>query len=350
VVILVALTVFVAAGIVTVRAFDIAQRPARVSAVGYPSPPASGYYILLPDQGGITATPNQQFSVRMTAITNLPEGTLVGWNAGDTGTCCPPVSDGKIVMTFGDSSCYGPVGDVGNSPGFDVEITARPDTGDLKFIGPGTNGPPEQPPSVIDVLGPHFENLTGDQVVVQQDGSKWLVSNGHYRWPQPECGGDPIPLFGGPKCDPSEYQQQLQGGTLAEAMGDVMGAINQGRMCEFWSVMLPPEVEADHPWPEFADEWRSWLLQQNFSDSQSSADWTTGPLRWQQVGACHGSGLGDCDLVDVLHDSERIASLHLQQLPDYCPSCSSNVVPFWGVTDWTLYGPSTSPSQATGAS
>jgi hypothetical protein len=31
-------------------------------------------------------------------------------------------------------------------------------------------------------------------------------------------------------------------------------------MCEFWGLMLPPEVAADHPWPDFAREWRAWFL------------------------------------------------------------------------------------------
>ena len=40
--------------------------------------------------------------------------------------------------------------------------------------------------------------------------------------------------------------------------------------------------------------------------------------------------------IDVVHDGERIATLEVRPLPDYCPDCGSNVVPFWGVTAWTL--------------
>jgi hypothetical protein len=201
------------------------------------------------------------------------------------------------------------------------------------FPGPGNASPPKQPQSVSDVLGPHFENLTGDQVIEQTDGSKWLVAKARYQWPEPQCGGDPIPLFGGPDCQPS--QEQLQGDTLDEAMGEVMGAINQGRMCEFWGVMLPPNVEEQHPWPAFAAEWRSWLSKQDFSDSQPSGNWTTGPLQW--VAEPVTGQESAWTTVDVIHDGQRIATLHIESLPDYCPHCSANVVPFWGVMSWTLY-------------
>jgi hypothetical protein len=342
----VALAVFGAAGVLTWQAFAPGSAPGPASQPGYPSPPPSGYYILFPDQDAVHDQVDDGSRATLTAITNLPDGTLLSMYGGDEGTCCPPVKDGGIVVTAGNQTCYGPVGDAANSPGFDVEITARPDTGSLIFPGlsASTSSAPTQPPSVLDVLGPNFENLTGDQVVGQEDGSKWLVAKARYLWPEPQCGGNPIPLFGGPDCQPS--QEQLQSDTLDGAMGDVMGAIGQGRMCEFWGVMLPPDVEEQHPWAGFADEWRSWLLQQDFSDSQPSSDWTNGPLRWQQAGACQGPGSGHCDTIDVIHDDQRIATLQLAPLTDYCPDCSANVVPFWGVIGWTLYaaGDGSSPS------
>jgi hypothetical protein len=342
----VALAVFGAAGVLTLQAFAPGSGPRLAPQPGYPSPPASGYYVLFPDQDSVRAEGGDGSRATLTAITNLPEDTLLSISGGDEGTCCPPVKDGGIVVTAGNQTCYGPVGDAANSPGFDVEITARPDTDSLIYPGPisGSSSGPKQPPSVLDVLGPNFETLTGDQVVEQEDGSKWLVAKARYQWPEPQCGGDPIPLFGGPDCQPS--QEQLQSDTLDGAMVDVMGAIGQGRMCEFWGVMLPPDVEEQHPWASFADEWRPWLLQQDFSDSQPSGDWTTGPLRWQEVGACHGPGAGQCHIIDVVHDDQRIATLQLAPLPDYCPDCSANVVPFWGVIGWTLYpsGDGGSPS------
>ncbi len=103
-------------------------------------------------------------------------------------------------------------------------------------------------------------------------------------------------------------------------------------MCEFWSVMLPPEVEAEHPWPEFSAEWRAWLLEQDFSNAEPTSDWASGPLRWEVAG--HD---GVSSTVDVVHDGELIATLELEPLPDYCPDCEEGVVPFWGVTAWQLY-------------
>lgn len=66
---------------------------------GYPSPPASGYYILLPDRGEQV----DDFTARVTALTNLPDGTLLDISTTDEGTCCPPVEDSKISFTTQDS-------------------------------------------------------------------------------------------------------------------------------------------------------------------------------------------------------------------------------------------------------
>jgi len=45
---------------------------------------------------------------------------------------------------------------------------------------------------------------------------------------------------------------------------------------------------------------------------------------------------GDVRVVDVIHDGDRIATLDLEPLPDYCPHCSVGTVPFWGATAWSL--------------
>jgi hypothetical protein len=328
--IIVAFAVFAAGGVFVWQAFIPGSTdPAQVWQRGYPSPPAVGYYILLPDQGEQIS----DFNVRVTALTNLPDGTLLDISTTDEGTCCPPVADSRISFTTQDSACYGYVGQQPREPTFDVTITTRPDF--EPWVLPGaapTSQPPQQPDSVIRVLGQRFENLSGDQVQEQDDGSNWLVAEGTIPWPEPRCGGEPIPLFGGPECLPDEYEQQLQSDDLAGAMVDVMGAIRQGRMCEFWSVMLPPAVEAQHPWREFAAEWRGWLLQQDFSDADPTSDGSTGPLHWVKTGE---GGLRST--IDVIHDGQRIATLELQALPDYCGTCGPNVVPFWGVTSWELY-------------
>jgi hypothetical protein len=318
-----AFAVFVVGVVLVWQAFGRGgvARPDRA----YPSPPASGYYVLFPEQA---EQGSDAISAEITAITNLPDGTLMSISTTNEGSCCPPVKDGKLVISTQNSACYGFVG-AGNSPGFTAEVTAQPDFRPWAAPGASNAKPPEQPVGVLDILGRHFENLSGDQVVDKPDGSKWLVAEGAFTWPEPQCGADPIPLFGGPKCDPEE--QQLQGEALREAMEDVMGMLSQGRMCEFWSVLLPPDVEATHPWPEFAAEWREWLMRQDFSDAQPTSGWQEGALRWQLA---HREG--DRYIVEVIHDGQAIATLELRPLPDHCPSCSPSVVPFWGVMDWDL--------------
>lgn len=331
--IVVAFSVFAAAGVFLWNAFAPGSTgPTRVWQRGYPSPPGSGYYILLPDQGEQVAN----FNIRVIALTNLPDGTRLDISTTNEGTCCPQVADSRISFTQQDSACYGFVGQPPKGAAFDVTITTKPDFGPWVIPGPAqASKPPQQPESVLRILGQRFENLSGDQVREQDDGSKWLVSEGVVPWPQPRCGSDPLPLFGGTKCMPDEFEQQLQGHDLGSAMGEVMGAISQGRMCEFWSVMLPPEVEAQHPWARFSSEWRAWLLQQDFSDAEPTADWSTGPLHWVKA----GNG-GQGPTIDVIHNGQRIATLEMEPLPDYCQNCGPNVVPFWGVTSWQLYASS----------
>jgi hypothetical protein len=297
----------------------------------------AGYFIRFPDAAVPEPGPPEGSRVRVTATTNLPDGTRVEISTTDEGSCCPQVDGGRILVQTQNSSCYGSVGSAANSPGFDATITARPDLDTLVFPGPagpgrGSGVKTEQPDSVVAVLGEHFERLTGDQVVEQDDGSKWLVAHARFDWPEPQCGDDPFPLFGGPDCSDSDGpERQLQGDRLVDAMVDVMGAIAQGRMCDFWGAFLPPDVQAAHPWPAFADEWRAWLLRQDFSDAESSSTWETGPLHWEEV-----SRHGDTHVVAIVHDGRRIATLEVESLPDFCPTCGGGVVPFWGVVGWTL--------------
>ncbi len=344
------LAVCTAAGLLSWQAFG---RNDERGAIGAPSGPSgssdtsgstsaapanTGYFIAFPDH----AEAKGEFDATVTATTNLPEGTRLQISTTDEGSCCPQVKGGQVIVETQNSACFGHVGGAADSPGFDATITARPDLDTLAFSGPampggdGSSGPrSEQPASVVRELGEHFEHLAGDQVVVQDDGSKWLVAHARFQWPEPQCGGDPFPLFGGTAthCDDgdSDGGAQLQGHGIESVMVEVIGAISQARMCEFYATFLPPDVEASHPWPDFAAQWREWLLRQDFSDLDGSVDWETGPLHWVPA-ARHGSVY----VIDVVHDGERIATLEVRPLPDYCPDCGSNVVPFWGVTAWTL--------------
>jgi hypothetical protein len=323
--IVVAAAVFLASGLLLWRAFPAnPDASERVWAQGYPSPPPSGYYILLPEE----AESIGDFEARVTALTHLPSGTLLDISTTNEGTCCLPVEDSTITFTTQDSSCFGFVGQPPRATSFEVTITAKPDFEPWGVLGPGPSDPPEQPDSVLNALGQRFEHLSGDQVQAQDDGSRWLVSEGTVPWPEPRCGGDPIPQFGGPDCNPNDFQQQLQAYDLNEAIGWVVGTISQGRMCEVWAVMLTPEAAAEHPWPEFSAEWRAWLLEQDFSDVGPTGD---SKLRGAPVGDAGGA-----TIVDVLHDGRRIATFEVQPLPSFCKSCNPGTVPFWGVTAWEL--------------
>jgi hypothetical protein len=335
-----ALGIFIAAGTFAWRAFlsGSAELGPTVPA-GYPSPPASGYWVLFPDAPELVPA-RSDGTVDVIALTNLPEGTIYATSTSESGSCCPAVSDGHIALEESNGSCYGWVGSIGDSPGLSITITTSADLGqNMVLSGPVKPGggegsePPHQPDSVLEILGDHFENLTGDQVVMK-DGEKQLVATASYPWPEPQCGPDPLPLFGGPTCEPSDYDNQLQGDSLEEAMGEVMGALSQARMCEFWSTELPPEIEALHPWPEFAAQWRAWYLNppKDFSDAQSNSGWTQEPFTWRLI-----DRQGDRYFVDVTDHGEVIASLEIDALPDFCPGCDPNVVPFWGVVDWTLH-------------
>src|SRR5438046_2992886 len=55
--------------------------------------------------------------------------------------------------------------------------------------------PPSQPAAVLAALGEGFERLSGDQVVTSEDGWRELVATARYSWPEPQCGGGPLPLL-----------------------------------------------------------------------------------------------------------------------------------------------------------
>ena len=305
--------------------------------------PSGGYFVHLPDQPS-RVVGSEAGSVRIVAPTNLPDGTLFststdvygskpGSSGSGEGSSGDSVKDGTMTFTIGNNTCNGLVGSIGDSAGFALTVTvsAKP-VGAISVPAGSDYTPPQQPDSVIRILGPDFENLTGDQVVVNHDGSKSLVATATYTWPEPQCGPDPFPLWGGPDCQ--QEQGQLQGDSLKGAMGEVMGALSQARMCEFWGLELPPDVAAQHPWPQFSDQWRAWYTNppKDFSDANSDSYWDQPPFTWHETGQS-----GDRHFVDVTDHGQVILSLEVDALPDYCPNCSQNVVPFWGVVDWTFH-------------
>jgi hypothetical protein len=71
--------------------------------------------------------------------------------------------------------------------GFTETITAQPDFFSWRAPGPIHSKPHEQPASVLAALGQDFENLSGDQVTVQADGSKRFVAKAEFTWHEPRC-------------------------------------------------------------------------------------------------------------------------------------------------------------------
>ena len=157
--IVVALVLFAASSVFVWRVFDPGSASTSAGVPGYPSPPASGQYILLPDH----AVPADNFEVDVTAITNLPEGTLVAISTSTTGICCLPVEAGEVSFATQDSSCFGMVGDTPDDLTFDVSIAAKPSFEPWSIPGPVPDtGPPEQPAAVVSELGDDFGRLSGD--------------------------------------------------------------------------------------------------------------------------------------------------------------------------------------------
>lgn len=166
--------------------------PNQSSLSGYPSPPGSGYWIIFPD----TTTPIAN-GMQVIAKTNLPDGTLYLASTDQSGECCPSVKDGEIVVRMNDvgqlessseaSSCDSVHG-IQTTPALVITITVDREIGRHVRVPVGTTSPPEQPDSVVAVLGNHFEQLSGDQVVTTDQGNE-LVARATYPWPEPQCAG-----------------------------------------------------------------------------------------------------------------------------------------------------------------
>lgn len=317
--------------------------PQAVASTSYPAPPPTGTWILFPAE----ASTGDGGGMEVVTLTNLPDGTLVstsdtvyGPQVGEQNTgsysCCSTVKGGAVVVGVGNGSCYGLVGAIGNSAGFQVTITASPEPpGPISVPFGVTYEPKTQPDDVLQLLGDHFQYLQGDQVRDLEGGSgKELVATSqNYTWTEPQCGDD-FPLWGGDAtCQPEKGQ--LQGDDLGQAMGEVMGALTQARMCEFWGLELTEEAAAAHPWPDFSAEWHAWYTDppKDLSDANSDSTWDQPPVTWEIAGRD-----GAAYLVNVTDHGTPILRLRIEPLPDYCPDCSRNVVPFWGVTDWTFLG------------
>jgi hypothetical protein len=161
-------------------------------------------------------------------------GSMSGKASSSSYGCCESVRNGLIGLSAGNDSCNAMAGGAAQNAGFTVTVTITPTIDSSRWSGPpGSNtGGIAQPAGVMAILGDGFERFQGDQVQPLPDGTgNELVASASYDWPEPQCGGDRLPLFGGEDRQPA--RGQLQGDGLNEAMGEIMGAISQGRMCEF---------------------------------------------------------------------------------------------------------------------
>jgi hypothetical protein len=187
----VAFAVFGAAALLVGTAFRVAGRADNTLATSpsYPNPPDSGYWIIFPD----STTPVGD-GMQVVARTNLPDGTLYSANTGPSGECCPPVQDGQIVLSMNEVGQLGTSEEIGcetvhtmpSTPALVITITVDSDTGQHVVGVPFGGTPPEQPESVLAILGDRFQNLTGDQVV-QTAGGNRLVAAATYPWPVAQC-------------------------------------------------------------------------------------------------------------------------------------------------------------------
>jgi hypothetical protein len=98
-------------------------------------------------------------------------------------------------------------------------------------------------------------------------------------------------------------------------MGEVMGAIGQGRLCELWQLALTPKVEAQHPWSEFRLEWSDWLFGR-LGNVTEAGDPYPSALTWEVVAE---ETVGDRTraTVAVAFRGEPVAEFVMVSLPDW---------------------------------
>jgi hypothetical protein len=123
-------------------------------------------------------------AVKVVALTNLPDGTLFVTSTDRGGMCCPAVTDGRMIIEASTSACDLVSGAHGQ--GMSITITVSADMNQYVVSVPVGGQSPQQPDSVLAVLGARFENLTGKQVK-DSGGERALVASTRYVWSEPLC-------------------------------------------------------------------------------------------------------------------------------------------------------------------
>jgi hypothetical protein len=186
----IAIALFGVAVFVAWRAFG---SPLQRDAASNPS----GYFLLFPDEVTVTYG-----DANLIIQTNLPDGTRYEIRAEGLGppatesemqVCCEQLTGGQILFPFGCSNYSAPIN--GRS-GFTIQVVVRP-VWDDTLSGGGPIGqprppPPQQPEDVLAILGENFENVEGEQVVVDDEGTRQLVAEGLYVDAAFNCVGDSL--------------------------------------------------------------------------------------------------------------------------------------------------------------
>jgi hypothetical protein len=246
-----------AVGYLTWTAFRPSSSPGPVT---HRTSTPAGYYIAFPQSiTALTNDPNGGAAVVLS--TNLPDGTKVMVHDTETGDggagfgCCDEVQGGQLRVKVNDTSCYNPLGQ-DRSAGFVLTLTVTPSIDSGRFGDcPGGCKPVPQPQPVLDVLGAHFENLTGDQVTTV-DGQRALVATAHYDWPEGVC--DANVAAEQPDVCPAANGEPISEVSPPEAAADLVGVFLQARLCELWGAATP-EFQQANPWSSFRDRVNGWL-------------------------------------------------------------------------------------------
>lgn len=224
-----------------------------------------GYFLHLPKAADPQTDSDGNPGAAVSVETNLPDGTrvlteeeqLAGPVPGVSGTqCCPSVEDGMLLAHASSPDCGLPEG-AKASVGFRVTLTVAPDATEL-FSCPSISCGSEQhqPEEILEILGPRFENLRGEQVTTVR-GVKALVASGTYEWPDGTCAG----FLDSPERLPEDCRPGTPGIVWERAdlvPGDVIGALTQSQICMLWNYGTE-SFRDTHPWPEFKGTVTAWI-------------------------------------------------------------------------------------------
>lgn len=225
----------------------------------------NGYFLRLPEAANPPGDDPDNRGATVPVVTNLPDGTRVlieeehvgGSVHWLTGTqCCPPVKEGMLIAHISSPECMVPPGGKARA-GFRVTLTVAPDATVLfRCLSFNCGSEQQQPKEILEILGPRFENVRGDQVTTIQ-GMRAIVATGTYEWPEGACAGfldspERLPEDCRPGTPPIVWER-------ADLVpGDTIGALTQLQICMLWNYGTEAFREA-HPWPEFKDTVTAWI-------------------------------------------------------------------------------------------